>query len=228
MIKVALVALCLTGITITKGQDAPNPEKRPVRVGIRAGLHLSRFSFKGLPSEFSKPSGEDAFYAGLQFDIPVSKKLSIAPELLYAYSSVQSFKSSSNISTQALCFDDLSHLLLPVLLKYKVGHVSFSAGPQAEFLLSANGVYVENNIVKNGDLKDRSYSKFGLSGVVGIEWVFKYRFGIDARYQFGLTDAKASNAASLLSENAESIKINAFQAGLFFRFGKKPSKRTTT
>jgi len=228
MMKFALVALCLTGITIAKAQDASTPEKRPVRVGIRAGLHFSRFSFKELPSEFSKPSGEDAFYAGLQFDIPVNKKLSIAPELLYAYSSVQSFKSSSNISSQALCFDDLSHILLPVLLKYKVRHISFSAGPQAEFLLSANGVYVENNTIKTGDLKDRSYSNFGLSGVVGIEWVFNYRFGIDARYQFGLTDAKASNAASLLTENAESIKMNAFQAGLFFRFGKKPSKRKTT
>ena len=198
---------------------AQNNENKHVRFGLRAGVYFSRFTFKDLPPEYSKPKGDDAFYAGVQVDIPLSTKLSLTTEALYALSSSQSYDDL----TRNLYQDELSHILVPAMLKYKFGKVGLLAGVQGEFLLSANGSYIEDNYIRNGDIKDRSYKGFGMSGVLGAEWVFKYRFGIDARYQFGLTDIRASNGSTLMTDYG-TIKANAFQAGIFYRFGKKPLK----
>lgn len=205
---------------LTLAQDKKENQKQPVRIALRTGVYLSRFKFNDLPAEYRKPDGDDAVYAGVQVDIPLSIRLSITPEALYAISSVSSY-----IDGFGLYNDDLSHILIPVLLKYKLGKVSLSAGPQAEILLSAKGydVNTATNNIERRDIKNDSYRKFGVSGVLGAEWVFKYRFGIDARYQFGLTDFRASNGATLMTEYG-TIKANAFQAGLFFRFGKKPRR----
>jgi hypothetical protein len=193
-----------------------------VRVAIRAGLYFSRFKFSDLPVEYSKPKGDDAFYAGLQIDIPVSKKISIVGEGLYALSSVQSYDDLPN----QLYVDNMEHILIPVLIKFKAGKFGFFGGGQAEWLLSATGTYVENSTFIVGDIKENSYRKFGFSGVLGAEFVFKYRFGIDARYQIGLGDARASNGSSMLSQYG-AIKTHAFQTGLFFRFGRKPRKENS-
>jgi hypothetical protein len=201
---------------------AQEKQKEKVRIAARAGLYFSRFKFNDLPPEYTKPKGDDAFYLGIQVNVPLSNQWSIAPEVLYAISSSQSY---DNLPHQ-LYQDQLSHLLIPIQLKYRLGKIGLFAGPQAEILLSAKGPYYDganNQIIFNTDIKDRSYKKLSLSGLVGAEWVFKYRFGIDARYQFGLTDFRASNGSTMMTEHG-TIKANAFQAGLFFRFGKKPKK----
>lgn len=214
--------MLITVVSIAQGNS--------VRFGLRSGIYYSRFNFSNLPSEYRKPDGDETFYAGVQIDIPVSKKISIVPEVLYAISRVSSY-----IDGLGIYDDNLSHILIPVSFKYKIGKLGLSAGPQAEVLLSAKGYYRSSTLqydpisnvyyatLEHGDIKNDSYRKLGFSGVLGAEYVFKYRFGIDARYQFGLTDFRASNGSTLMTQYGK-IQMHAFQAGLFFRFGKKPPK----
>ncbi|WP_290713811.1 porin family protein, partial [Flavihumibacter sp. CACIAM 22H1] len=163
------------------------------RIAVKAGLFGSRFQFNNLPEGIANPKGDDAFYAGLQLDIPIGKSISITPELLYA-------ESSATVYDAGLYSDFFSHVFLPVLLRYRIGKVSILAGPQAEFLLSAKGWYFEKApdddpdyryYLKSGSVKEMGYTSFTLSGIVGAEWIFKYRFGVDARYKFGITNFRS-------------------------------------
>lgn len=207
-----------------KAQQNQGEAKPPVSVGIKAGLYFSRSTYSNFPGQ--KPKGDDAYYAGLEVVIPLSSKLSLSAEGLYAVSSMQSYQST------LLLNDELTHAFIPLLLKYRLGKVSVLAGPQAEILLSAKGLYREETpndpdfdyYIRYGDIKERSYAKFSWSGVIGAEWVFKYRFGLEARYKFGLSNFKANNADAELVNLAGKVKANGFQTGLFFRFGKKPGK----
>lgn len=227
--KFAFLLLVIMPTSLLAQSDKENKEnnKRPVRIALRAGLYFSRPEFSNMSTGVQKPTGDDAFYAGVQVDIPLSRRLSIAPEVLYAMSSYQT-------SLPPLYVDDLSHLLVPLLFRYKLGKVSLLAGPQAEVLLNATGRYLERApdsdpdysfYDKIGDINGVGYSNFSMSGVVGIEWIFKHRFGLDARYQFGLTNTKGKPTKDIIpvmSGLSDNIKVNAFQVGLIFRFGKRP------
>lgn len=232
MKRIAIILIVLLSFVpvLSKAQDSIRQYKLPVRLAVKAGLFGSRFKFNNLTEGRKNPEGDDMYYAGIQADIPLNKKLSVAPEVLYA-------KSSLNTYIGGLYHDYFSHVFVPVLFKYKIGKVSVMAGPQAEFLLTAKGRYFEkapeddpdyNYYFKYGNIKGISYSDFTISGVVGAEWVFKYRFGIDARYKFGITnfrsDYRNPDLEPLIAPLSEDIKFNGFQAGLFFRFGKKPKK----
>jgi hypothetical protein len=221
------VFLCVS--VLLSAQSTTKQHQPSIRFAIRAGLFSSTFTFEDLPVNQQKPTGDDAFYAGIQFDVPLSNKASVSPEVLYARSSNQTYISR-------LWFNDLSHLYIPVLFKYKFGKVSILTGPQAEFLLSATGDYLEkapptdpnySYYQKRGSIKGTGYSSFTLSGVAGVEWIFKHRFGIDARYQFGLTNFRSADDPDItpispsLSDN---IKTSGFQAGLIYRFGKNPKR----
>lgn len=189
--------------------------KQKVRLAIRGGVFLAKLSIGDLPGGFEKPSSDAAVYGGLQIDIPVSKKISIVPEILYAISGISAY---SNGNPQGLFDDELNHLLVPVLFKYKANKIGLFAGPQADILIKAKGNTGPSYY--NGDITDSSYRKTSFSGVLGLEYVFKYRFGIDARYQFSLSDMRADNGKTVFTSYGD-IKMSAFQVGLFYRFGKK-------
>lgn len=198
---------------LTIAQDSAS--KQRVRLAIRGGVFLSNFSIKDLPSSFEKPKGDAAVYGGLQVDIPLSKRISIVPEVLFAVSGISAYSDNP----QGLFDDELNHLFVPLLFKYKAGNFGLFAGPQADFLLKAKGATGPSYY--NGDITDSSYRKSSFSGVLGVEYVFKYRFGIDARYQFSLSDMRADKGNTVFTSYGD-IKMSAFQIGLFYRFGKKP------
>lgn len=198
---------------LASAQDSSS--KQRVRLAIRGGVFLSNFSISDFPGSFEKPKGDAAVYGGLQIDIPISKKISIVPELLYAISGLSAY---SDNDPQGLFDDELNHLFVPLLFKYKARNFGLFAGPQADILLKAKGATGPSYY--NGDISDSSYRKSGISGVLGAEYVFKYRFGIDARYQFSLTDMRADNGSTIFTSYGD-IKMSAFQIGLFYRFGKR-------
>ena len=86
-------------------------------------------------------------------------------------------------------------ILLPLIAKYHIGKVSLYAGPQVSYQVKTiiPGYDPVQNVKKDYDYTDSSYKRSGFSGVVGIEWVFKYRLGIDARYIVGFSNLRASN-----------------------------------
>lgn len=194
------------------------PSCNKVRVGLRTGIYFSSFHIQ---SRYNASfTGDAMYYAGVQLQIPVAPKLYINPEILYAASSVTYH--DNQFGGTILASDDISHILIPVQLKYQLGKLGLYAGVQAAILTSARATVIQ--VYKDLNVTDSSYKKTGFSGVAGAEFVFSYRFGIDARYNWNFSNMRASNGSTAMTDNG-TVKMSAFETGLFFRFGKKP-KRT--
>lgn len=202
--------------SITTAQEK---RREKVRIGLRGGVYLSNFKTQtSLDVSFT---GDATVYGGVQVQIPVAKNLYIVPEVLYAFTSLTYH--SENPYTRGTIFGSeyLSQILVPVQLKYQVGKFGFYLGGQADILANTKATLI--NVYKDRDFTDSSYKKVSFSAIAGAEFVFKYRFGIDFRYHQSLLNMRANNGRTFATDNG-SIKLNAFQAGLFFRFGKRPKK----
>ncbi|OQP60360.1 hypothetical protein A3860_33820 [Niastella vici] len=189
-----------------------------VRFGIKAGFNFPHFNASVIAPPLQSVNDDNYFYAGGQVEVRFNKHFSLQPEFFYVGHSVK-----ENVTA----FEQLHQLAIPVLAKLHVGKIAFYAGPQLDVLLKAEQHYYDayEQKQKNLNLTDSSYTKAGVSAVGGLEWTFKYRFGIDVRYVFGLSNRASDKGASLLTfPSNQRITINAIQAGLYFRFGKKPAK----
>jgi hypothetical protein len=206
--KIILLMLLLVAF-----KNSINAQKNSVRFGLRGGTYFSRFDVS--PKYNGEYHGEDALYGGIQVQIPLRKNLYVTTEALYAI---------SQLTFNALPSDEINFLLIPVMVKYQAGHWGFYAGGQGNVLTKARARYSIGGEPHNDNVIDSSYKKLSFAGVAGIEFVFKYRFGIDVRYQHGFSNIRASNGSTLFTRDG-TVRMNAFQTGLFYRFGKKQSKQ---
>jgi hypothetical protein len=193
-------------------------QKEHILVGLRGGFYFSRFEIK--PKPVNKLDGDDAVYGGVQVQIPLVKRLFVMPEVLYALSSITYHNASFGT---VIGSDDITKILIPVQLKYQIGHLGLYLGGQAEVLASAkyhSFGYGGSSI----NVIDSSYKKLDFSFITGFEYAFKYRFGIDARYHRSLGNMQASNGSTPATSYNGTVKMNAFEVGLFCRFGKKSAK----
>jgi hypothetical protein len=213
MQKIIVLTVLLKTVIIT----TVFAQKEKIRVGLRGGLFLSRIDFK--PALSREVIGDDAVYGGIQVQVPVAKNLYVVSEALYAISSLR-------FDNRATLLEQQGHVLIPVMLKYRIGKLGLYGGAQGQVLVSQRFDYILGGIAYSENYIDSSYRKLTWSGVVGAELVFVHRFGIDVRYQYGFSNMRADNGATVLTQFENStIKMNAIQAGLFFRFGKKSSKK---
>lgn len=217
----AVIIATIILITSVSAQD------KSVHIGLKAGINFSMFKVSDLKSgAVSSIKNDNGFYAGTQVEIRLSKKFSIQPEILYITDGVVDYEPSGSGSDRVLNNETLSHISIPILAKLHVGHLGIYAGPQISMLTSAT---IMDHVNYTGKMKvtNESYTKTSFSGIVGLEYTFKYRFGVDARYQFGLSNVSASNGTTPLTYvKGQNIKLSGFQAGLYFRFGKKPQKNS--
>lgn len=216
--KQNLIAFLFFLLTNSNYVSAQEKQNNPVRLGLRTGIFSSQFQIQ--TTHNATFTGDDMYYAGIQVQIPITPKFYLIPEILYAKSSVTYH--DSQLGGSILGAEDLTHILLPVQLKYQAGKFGFYVGGQLDLLANARATYYPT--YQNTDFTDSSYKKVSFSGIVGAEFVFKYRFGIDVRYHHSLLNMRASNGSSPITDNG-SVKLSAFQAGIFFRFGKKPIKK---
>jgi len=221
--KILIVMITTTTfITSTTAQD------KSVRIGLKAGLNFSLFKVSDLSSgAVSSVKNDNGFFVGSQVEIRLSKKFSIQPEILYITDGVVDYEPAGSGSDRVLNNENLQHISIPILAKLHIGHLAIYAGPQISLLTSATIMDHVNYTGNKMNVTNESYSKTSFSGIIGLEYTFKYRFGIDARYQFGLSNVSASNGTTPLTYvNGQNIKLSGFQTGLYFRFGRKPNKKS--
>ena len=153
-------AIILGLVMTTKGQN--------VQFGIKGGLNLANLSGDtfGLDSRTS-------LHFGALVEIPMSKVFSIQPEIMY---SAQGAKSDNDL----LKLDYLN--ILGMAKYYAADGVSFEAGPQIGFLLSAT-----SEIDDEGDIKDElNEFDFGINFGVGYKMETGLNLGL--RYNLGLAN----------------------------------------
>ncbi len=207
--KKILLFLLITSFTLSglKAQD--------ISYGLKAGVNFSKLcSDDDTYNEMSE--GSAAFHFGALIEFPISDKFSIQPEFLF--SQVGDKLSSATINDDEIINEDthikINYFSIPLIVKYyATDNIFFEAGPQMDFLRSADGrTYVSNHFeteINEEDVKDRLETTnygFGMgAGYKATNGVF-----VNARYVIGLSDV-TKNVFS-------TYKNNAFQFSVGFMF----------
>jgi hypothetical protein len=168
-----------------------------INIGVKGGLNSYSIN-SGNSSEFKSTTG---IHIGLLGHIHMNKEFALQPELVF---SMQGANGRSNSDIK------LNYINVPVMFQYMFDNgFRIMAGPQLGFLLSAK---VKNNNT-SVDVKD-SFKSVDLGVGIGASYVHPpSNIGIDARYNFGLTD---------ISENStRELKNTGFQIGIFYLFNHK-------
>ncbi len=168
-----------------------------VNLGVKGGLNIYNINNDN-NSTYDTKAG---FNLGLIGHIHLAKQIALQPE---AYYSLQGAKFTVLGADTKI---NLSYINVPVLIQYMFDNgFRLQAGPQVGFLIHAESKTGSSKVSIMNDLKKVD---FALSA--GIGYVHPPSgFGIDARYNFGLSD---------INKNSSTKSTNqGFQLGLFFLF----------
>ena len=186
-----------------------------ISYGLKAGVNFSNFhSDNDVYNEMSE--GKPGFHLGALVEFSLSDKVSIQPEFLF--SSVGDNLSDTMMGDQELINVDsqikINYISIPVMVKYyATKNFFFEAGPQMDFLSSAEGqTYFSNHFeteIEEGDVEDDLFSN---SYGVGLGAGYKSDNGLflDARYVFGLSD--------ITKNEFSTYKNNTLQFSVGFMF----------
>jgi hypothetical protein len=144
------------------------------------------------------------FNAGLLGHIHLAPQLALQPEIVY---SAQGTKYTALNQEHKI---NLGYVNVPVLFQYMFDNgFRLEAGPQVGFLISANDKVGSAKL----DVKDGYKTvDFGLGAGVGYVHT-PSGFGVDARYNLGLSDISESSTNKLNNRG--------FQLGVFYLFNHK-------
>lgn len=163
--------------------------------GVKAGLNLASVEVEGDDDLDSKAG----LHVGGLAHIHLSRHFAIQPELVF---SMQGGKAEDNDDVKL----KLNYINVPFLVQYMVENgLRLQTGPQLGFLVGAES--------KVGDLEvdiEDNYSTIDFSWTFGAGYLFPSGFGIDARYNHGI-----SNASDI---SGVEVKNRVFQFGLFYQF----------
>lgn len=187
-----------------------NCTEAQIRTGLKTGINLS--SLKG--SGYTDPDQKS--FMGLAIgglaNYKIDQNFSIQPEVLFSREGTQ---------WKSLDYDQknrLSYLNIPVLLQYDHSGFFAHTGPQIGLLVSAKMKYKENRspaVVVAGADPDRDnpdgsgmqksdiknyYAYSPVSWALGAGYIHESGFGINARYNIGLSNTfKKTNVTNIHS-----------------------------
>jgi hypothetical protein len=186
-------AILITGIASAQHGNSPSGH---VNLGIKAGANVYNIH----NDDNTKYGQRTGYNFGLLGHIHFNSQFAVQPEIVF--------------STQGATIDNgntkynLDYINVPVLFQYMFDNgFRLQAGPQVGFLISAKSKS-NNNIT---DFKnDFNPIDFGVS--IGASYVVPSTgFGIDARYNFGLSNINKNSSVNSTNRG--------IQLGLFYIFG---------
>lgn len=187
-----------------------------INVGLKAGVNFS--SLKG--GGYSSPDQKSlmGLAIGGLVNYAVTEKISIQPELFFSQEGTQ----WKNVDEEQK--NQLNYLNIPVLVQYRGPSGFFvHTGPQIGLLLSAKMKYKYNGgggiVVGDGgaggdvqgesqtqDIK-RFYASSPISWGLGAGFISKSGFGVNARYNLGLTNALKKSADGKIHSRVINIGV---------------------
>jgi hypothetical protein len=196
MKKILFGTTMILGFFVTNAQ---HHEMKPhAEFGLKGGLNIAGVHIENGANPDARPS----FYLGGLAHIHLTKYFALQPEIMY---SGQGFKqTAAGIDYKYR----LNYINIPVLAQLMAGDgFRIETGPQLGILAAAH--------LKSGntstDIKD-SYKSVDVAWVIGLGYIFHSGFGIDARYNLGLSNINDVSATK--------VNNRVFAAGIFYQFNK--------
>lgn len=191
MKKLFFITAIISGSFIANAQH--------VQFGLKGGLNVATVNIDN--SNLNVDPRISAHVGGLAH-IHLSKEFAIQPELTFSGQGYQVNGSGTN-SDQHF---NLSYINLPVLLQYMFeSGFRIETGPQLGLLVGAK--YKVGSV--ETDIKD-SFKKVDIGWGLGLGYITKSGFGVDARYNLGLS--------KINDNNSDKVTNRVFQAGVFYQF----------
>lgn len=216
LIQISLLAVL--GIIITNGVIAQEQQtnvesKLSPKFGIKGGINLSNLYVDDVDDENMKLGINAGFFAKL----PLTRGLSIQPELLYSNKGSKLTYNNPLLGNGEYRFN-LHYVEVPVLAVINIAkNFNIQVGPYASYLIAANITDLNDNGTVNevSDLDAESFNRFdwGLTGGLGIDIG---NFTIGGRYSYGFKEVgKSGTIASQLTSNSKNSVVSVF-LGLAF------------
>lgn len=206
MKKVPLFVLSCLLISTIYSQNIVK-EHYTVSGGLLGAANFSKFRMGNDNPSNIDFSWETGWSAGGWLNLPVSKRFSIEPQIMYSKYEYET------ANTTALLLNDgsISYVSVPLLLKFHTGDkFAITVGPQLDFLSSVED---NNSLAVEDDFKKTSFSAFG-----GFELFPHGRVTVFGRYIHGFTNMDNRGTETPAME----YKNQNIQAGLKLKlFGKK-------
>lgn len=194
------IFLAATTLFLITGVASAQHSGQHTTIGLKGGLNIYNIHYDNSSSYDNKLG----FNAGLLAHIHLAPQLALQPEVVY---STQGGKYTVGGAESKI---NLGYINVPVLFQYMFDNgFRLQAGPQVGFNINAKS---ELNGVET-DEKDRFKTiDFGLAA--GIGYVHPASgFGLDARYNLGLSDITESDATK--------AQNRGFQVGVFYLLNHK-------
>ncbi len=170
----------------------------PPKFGLKGGLNVSTLNY----NNNTDADWKTGFHLGGLAHIHLTPSFSLQPEVYY---SSQGAKIPINNNTLNL---NLSYINVPFLLQYNFANgFRLQGGPQVGFLV---GVSDKVNDEELNAVSTANFKSVDVSLPVGISYLGYSGFGVDTRYNLGLTNVNKTASPS--------AKNSVFQVGVFYLF----------
>ena len=189
MKKLSVLALALVASTALFAQGP--------KFGAKAGLNVSKLT----NSAYDWRAG---FHGGLLSHIHLTPAFSLQPEIMYSGQGAKYDDASGTEHTLSM-----NYLNVPVLLQYNFNNgFRLQGGPQVGFLLNAKDKVGDASTTLDTD----NFNTVDFSVPVGLSYLSYAGFGVDARYNIGVTKVADGN---------NNLRNSVFQFGVFYLFDHK-------
>ena len=205
-----MLTLLLFGcIAVVSAQEQKTDMENSIRpkFGVKGGVNLSNLYVDNADDENLKLG----WNLGLYGKIPLTKGLSIQPELIYSSKGAKLTYNNFILGKGEYRFN-LNYVEVPVLAVINLAsNLNLQAGGYVSYLASANVKDMnENGTIENAkELKADNFNRFdyGLVGGVGVD---VQNFTIGARYNYGLKEIGNSGLSGQLTKNSKNSVVSVF------------------
>ena len=195
MKKIIIFTAALFLFAIAKAQDP--------HFGVKGGLNAGSLNMDGTSHQT-----RIGFNAGAFAHIHTSLNWSIQPEIMYSAEGARIPLVGGNLTAKYR----LNYLNFPVLLQYMFNNgLRVEGGAQFGVLLSAKDKVGS----ETRDINDH-FQSTSVSIPLGVSYLTRKGFGLDARYVFGLSNISADENRTMQS--------NVFQFDIFYQLSDKWKK----
>lgn len=218
-------ALAIAGMNQLKAQEYDG--KAP-HLGVRISDGVISLANSALGSQTTNQFLL-GFSGGVFYEMPVSGRFYMMPELNYTFkggsstADISGGMTSNYNSTAIYIRQDLRYLTVPVLFELRTASrwVGFYAGPEFGYLLSARQTYTDTS---NHTTDLRPFlRKMDVALDFGVNFRLYEGFGMDIRYSYGLenileSSKTADNQTTGSATPNQKIKTRSFGLGVFYKF----------
>lgn len=204
-----LSAAFLTGTSaFAQEQQTPGESTLTPKFGIKGGVNLTNMYVEDVSDENMKVG----LNAGFFFKLPVTKGVSIQPELLYSSKGAKETYDNF-IEGEGEYRFNLNYIELPVLAVFNVAkNFNLHVGPYVSYLAGVNikDMNDDGTIDDIAELDAENFNRvdYGVAGGLGIDIS---NFSIGARYSYGLREiGKSGSLAGQLTKDSRNSAISLY------------------